>query len=446
MAGLLDFLQTPAGQGLLTGVASYAANAGRGQPVNSIGRGLLGGLAGYGVATDRQAELAQQAKRNELWDAQLGAYKTDAATKQAALDRQRAQIEALPTLFSQTSPGAFAPSIDGMGPTMPQSMQAPPKFDALRAASLGFTPEQIKAYAELPNAGRAKVARTIERDDGRGGKETLQVDEFGQAVGDALPAYLAPVQVNQGDRVTMVRPAAGVSLPVNMSPDAKASNAVAWANNAVARERLAIDKNGGTAPAGYRWNADRSALEAVPGGPAALGKALPTKLASDLGEQATVVDSTERFKSTFKPGYGGKTVLGELDNTSKRVFGDDTGQAQWWQDYALHEATVRNKLFGASLTGNEQANWLKLTVTPRMDPAQIADNIKRRAEIEANALARMTAGAAAGGYNKEQIEAVTGRPVAAKPTAGGPMKGQVVDGFKFMGGNPADPASWERTK
>ena len=52
MAGLLDFLQTPQGMGLLSGVASYAANARRGQPVNSIGRGLVGGLTGYAQAND----------------------------------------------------------------------------------------------------------------------------------------------------------------------------------------------------------------------------------------------------------------------------------------------------------------------------------------------------------------------------------------------------------
>ena len=170
----------------------------------------------------------------------------------------------------------------------------------------------------------------------------------------------------------------------------------------------------GKIPAGYRLSADGQSLEAMPGGPAALGKALPSKLVNDIQEQAGVADNTIRLRDTFKPEYANKTVLGDLSNTSKRVFGDDTGQSQWWQDYALHESTVRHKLFGASLTPGEQGQWAKLTVTPRMDAKQVEENLARRAEIEARGLDRLTASSAAGGYNKEQIEAVSGRPVPDK--------------------------------
>ena len=54
MAGLLDFLQTPQGIGLLSGVASYAANARRGTPVNNVGRGLAGGFLGFQEASNTQ--------------------------------------------------------------------------------------------------------------------------------------------------------------------------------------------------------------------------------------------------------------------------------------------------------------------------------------------------------------------------------------------------------
>ena len=57
MAGLLDdfssFIKTPEGQGLLSGVFGYAANAKRGQPINSLGRGGIAGLMGYAGAQDR---------------------------------------------------------------------------------------------------------------------------------------------------------------------------------------------------------------------------------------------------------------------------------------------------------------------------------------------------------------------------------------------------------
>ena len=43
MAGLLDFFDSPQGFGLLSALATGAANARRGQPWNSLGRGLAGG-------------------------------------------------------------------------------------------------------------------------------------------------------------------------------------------------------------------------------------------------------------------------------------------------------------------------------------------------------------------------------------------------------------------
>ena len=60
MAGLLDFFKSPEGQGLISGVAGYAAAARRGTPINNIGRGLLAGTAGYGAAMDKQKELDKQ--------------------------------------------------------------------------------------------------------------------------------------------------------------------------------------------------------------------------------------------------------------------------------------------------------------------------------------------------------------------------------------------------
>lgn len=71
MAGILDFLNTPAGMGLLSGVASYAANARRGTPVNNIGRGLLGGAVGYSKAQEDLQNQEQQKFLNEYRNIQM---------------------------------------------------------------------------------------------------------------------------------------------------------------------------------------------------------------------------------------------------------------------------------------------------------------------------------------------------------------------------------------
>lgn len=101
MAGLLEWLNTPAGMGLLSGVAGYAAGARRGAPVNSIGRGLVTGLQGYAGAQDaikqdeenafqkryRQMQMdemqrkAEQAKAQQTWKAGLPQMMDKAQTK-----------------------------------------------------------------------------------------------------------------------------------------------------------------------------------------------------------------------------------------------------------------------------------------------------------------------------------------------------------------------------
>ena len=66
--GLLDFINTPAGQGLLSAAFTGAAAARRGAPWNTLGAAGLGGLSGYLGAQDRaaaQANAEQQRRREE---------------------------------------------------------------------------------------------------------------------------------------------------------------------------------------------------------------------------------------------------------------------------------------------------------------------------------------------------------------------------------------------
>lgn len=66
--GLLEFVRSPEGQGLLGAVAGYAANAHRGAPLNSLGRGALTGLLSYGQAQEREQQ--QQLRAPQLKKAQ----------------------------------------------------------------------------------------------------------------------------------------------------------------------------------------------------------------------------------------------------------------------------------------------------------------------------------------------------------------------------------------
>lgn len=96
--GLLDFLNTPQGQALASGVATYAATARRGTPVNNIGRGLLGGVQGYQNAIDAQRQAKIDAQK-EAYNNQMMQYNTT----QAETARMKAESERRKLLQQQES-------------------------------------------------------------------------------------------------------------------------------------------------------------------------------------------------------------------------------------------------------------------------------------------------------------------------------------------------------
>lgn len=207
-----------------------------------------------------------------------------------------------------------------------------------------------------------------------------------------------------------------------------------------------LERKYGKAPANYRWKNDGT-LEAIPGGPGDIGKALPTPAIDKLSAAGTAVEDTRRLTGSFKTEYGGKTILGDLSNTYKRIMGDETGQAQWWQDMDALQNQTRHNLFGSALTATELKAWEKTSISPRMDADQIQQNLKRRQEIEARAASKLARAYAAGGYNKEQIKELLGigadyienpaKPVA--PIGGQNLSSQDMQALDWAMKNRSDP-------
>lgn len=144
MAGLLDgwgdFIKTPEGQGLLSAAFGGLAGARKGQPINSIGRAGLAGLSGYSGAEDRIAQMADSKVKRGYMQSQIDENASQNATRAQALKRQQEQdayFMGTPgaglLADAPTSPGAYKPSVDGMGPVapMPTTGTAPSmgKFD-----------------------------------------------------------------------------------------------------------------------------------------------------------------------------------------------------------------------------------------------------------------------------------------------------------------------------
>lgn len=157
-------------------------------------------------------------------------------------------------------------------------------------------------------------------------------------------------------------------------------------------------------------------------------KMLPTKAINDLVEAGGLAEGTQRSLNTFKDEYAGHTIVGDWSNTAGRILGDDSGQAQWWQDYAMQNNVKRNKLFGSALTATEKAEWEKTIVTPRMNPQQVRLNLTRQAALEAKAAQKLAAPYTAGGYSRDQIEGALGLPMSTLDTQSGGSSG-----FKVLG-------------
>lgn len=136
MNGLLEFMKTPGGQGLLGAVAGYAANAQRGTPVNNLGRGGLSGLLAYGGAQDRIASEADGAMKRGYMQSQMDENTSQIAQRAQAIRQQAAKDAyfmgtpgANMSPDAPTSPGAYqAPAFDGVGPVAPMpTVGAAPK-------------------------------------------------------------------------------------------------------------------------------------------------------------------------------------------------------------------------------------------------------------------------------------------------------------------------------
>jgi hypothetical protein len=246
-----------------------------------MGGGLLGANAAYGNSqNDAMKRKYLMAQMQEV-ESQRQMQMVKAQREQQELARQARIQQAIPGMFRQPgmTGGEAVPQTQGGMPMFSQPMgaapmrQTPGGFDVQQALRLGMTPDEIGKYAGLENIGRPKATRQMEVDDGKGGKRIALVDDFGQEVA-GFNGYTAPVQVNQGDRVTFAKPAPGLSLPVGMSPSERDTSSRGWAGLNQSAQRLAFDKAGGAdaskPPAGYRWKSDRSGLEAIPGGPADL--------------------------------------------------------------------------------------------------------------------------------------------------------------------------------
>lgn len=313
--GLLDFLNSPGGMGLLSAVGAGMAGARRGQPINAIGAGLLGGVQGYTQAQDQQTQQAINQQRQKLLDSQVAENELQAKARQQAMELASQRQGYLGSVGRVTSPVIGA---------------APNQFDPIRWMSLGGSPEEAQKLAGMKDWGASEVARTIEGTDAQGNKVTYQYDKFGRPIGDGVQAYIAPVQVDTGGKVQFVKPTAGVSLSKTMTPGEAASNSVAWFNAKTGRDRLTMEQNKPEFKDG-QWITPPKDMK-----PGEVRTIQGGQQVKDANDALSLIQQARQILPTSTGSYGGM-----LMDQGARIFGKSTEGAQ---------AAAQLKAIGGMLT------------------------------------------------------------------------------------------------
>jgi len=138
MAGLLDFINTPQGIGLLSAVAGGMAGARRGAPINSVGRGLVTGLQGYQGAQDQLRQDSENAITKRYREMQMQKIESELAN-------QKGMRESLQSLYQPA--GEFKadnPFGEDLGNLQNEAKFAGKPVDPVVAAVLPYSqPEDI---------------------------------------------------------------------------------------------------------------------------------------------------------------------------------------------------------------------------------------------------------------------------------------------------------------
>jgi hypothetical protein len=330
MAGLLDALNSDEG---LFGLSLLAAAAPRAGGRTSLGEGLLG--ASQMVAQRRQ-QAQEQAMRQQMQQAQLAEFQAKAQERQSAIAQAQQQAQ------RQQQVGELI----GREDVTPQQLLA-----------MGVPVEVVKARFEAKNYGRSKVARTIDGKDAQGRPITLQLDEFGQPMGEAVPQWKAPIQADTGGAVNFIDPSTLsplATLKKSNTPDAllSAETSRRGQNMVDARSR----------------ESNANAAAAALGGPA---KPLPPgalKMQQEALDSIGVASSINADLGAIEKQIdGGRLKFGPVSNllnTGRNMAGLSSEESRNFSTFKSSLERLRNESLrlnaGVQTDGDAQRAWNEL--------------------------------------------------------------------------------------
>lgn len=347
--GLLDdFLSsdsTRMGIGLLAAGGPRTDGAGFGQRMQEV----ISGMDAY-----KKQKLMQQMQDMQMQEMQQKVQQEKAmrtAASESFVTPDQARARSMGPTLDGTEPPMVQPGFDNA--TYIQNLYKANVPEKAMAWQMAIKKEQPK-YSTAPQydqTGRAFILAEngeMKYLDGVKARDKLEEVRLGDKVGFRSP-YSAEIQG---------------SLPLGQSPDGKASNAVAWANNeltrvrdaatdARAKERLAFEQGGGAesggatqvqfnkqfgkAPAGYRWT-PAGAMEFIPGGPADQkaqaqkgGEGTVGGIVADLRDKYSQLDAENGIVSTrnrFGTNMGAAFGASGVGQTLNGMVGTKTQSAR----------------------------------------------------------------------------------------------------------------------
>jgi len=324
MAGLLDFLnsaEAQAGLGLLAAAGPRSDGAGFGQRLQE----------GLGAADQWKARQAA-AKRAEMQDqmAQMQMAQAQAQMAQQQKLQGLAQQFAKPEGFDY---GGYANAMAGVDPMRAMEIQK----------SLAKQGPEFSTAPQYDQAGRAFILAkdgTMKYLDGVKARDKLEEVRLGDKV-----AFRSPYSTEmQG------------SMAIGQSADSKASNAVAWANNSLSRERLNMDKT-------------KAAAETADGGYSS--KPLPTaalKMQNDAIDAIGTAGGINKMLSGVEQKIADKKVkfgpVSNLINQGLNAVGSSTEESRNFASFKSDLEKIRNESLrlnsGVQTDGDAQRAWNEL--------------------------------------------------------------------------------------
>jgi hypothetical protein len=402
------------------------------RPIQSPQNALMQGLE---MRRAEQANALQQMQAQAFMQRQQQAQQEQ--QRAAAMEQQQRQfVQGLPSPRSVAAGNALA---GGGGPTVANAQRMAP-VDPRQEAQYGAMQAGLMSPMDYLNSvmpapikpQRKVVGNAYVEDSGDGVKVLYKPDDKAPALPASAQEYeYAKAQGFRGTFEQWKRgPKVSGGAGGGMSPGAMVE--------AGGENQLALSKQFGKAAPGYRWKADGS-QEAVPGGPAdrkntdaGIREARQREGAVKQAERVIAkVDEALGLVGYNTAGAGG-AVMGVVPGTEARDLQAtlETVKANlgFAELQAMRDASPTGGALGAIAV--QELLALQSTVASldrNQSPTQLRKSL---GDIKKHYTA----------WKKAVADAGNGEPPA------GPAPGSVVDGYRFKGGDPGKPTSWEKAK